>query len=87
VGATEPTVEAEMGFLAWLRGGSPRSAGSVLGVFDEVFNPGAHRAREELERQHEHVVPTPSPGDRLLDDGVIVISVPEGEDEKGEAGS
>jgi len=66
-----------MGFLAWLRRGGAGTAGPALGVFDEVFNPGAYRARQELERQHEQVVPTPSPGDRILDEGVIVIPRPD----------
>jgi hypothetical protein len=72
-----------MEFLARLRGERARSAGSVLGVFEEVFSPGAHRAREELDRQHEQVVPTPSPGDRLLDEGVVVISLPDPEGPDG----
>lgn len=54
--------------------GSALSAG--LGPVDAVFNPGAARAREELDHQHERVMPTPSPGDRMLDEGVIVIEVP-----------
>ena len=44
---------------------------------DEVFNPGAARAREELERQHEAVIPTPSPGDKLLSEGRVVITLPQ----------
>lgn len=56
--------------------GSALSAG--LGSLDAVFNPAAARAREELDQQHERVVPTPSPGDRILDEGVIVIPVPHG---------
>jgi hypothetical protein len=63
-----------MGFLAWLRGGrSGASAGPMLGVFDEVFNPAAHRARQELEHQNERVIATPSPGDRLLDTGILEV--------------
>ncbi len=48
---------------------------------DEVFNPGAARAREELERQHEAVIPTPSPGDKLLNEGRVVITLPRDSDD------
>ncbi|MBI1351208.1 MAG: hypothetical protein GC156_08820 [Actinomycetales bacterium] len=53
--------------------GAALSAG--MGAFEAFVNPAAARAREELEQQHERVIPTPSPGDRLLEDGVIVIEV------------
>lgn len=64
-----------MEFLARLR---PKDArhGAVASALDQVFHPGAQRAREEADRQHERVLPTPSPGDRLLDDGVVVIEPP-----------
>ena len=65
-----------MGLMAWLRGGSSQGVGGALGAFDAIFNPAAARAREELDRQHEQVMPTPSPGDRLLDEGRIVIDLP-----------
>lgn len=59
-------------------GGSAGAALSAgLGSIDAVFNPAAARAREELDQQHERVVPVPSPGDRILDDGVIVIALSE----------
>jgi hypothetical protein len=44
-----------------------------VGILEEVFNPGAHRAREELDRQNELVIAVPSPGDRLLTEGKLVI--------------
>lgn len=65
-----------MGFMAWLRKGSSGSASGVLGAFDVIYSPAAARAREELDRQHEQVIPTPSPGDRLLDEGRVVIPEP-----------
>ncbi len=65
-----------MEFLAWLRKGSSGSASGVLGAFDVIYNPAAARAREELDRQHEQVVPTPSPGDRMLTEGRLVIPEP-----------
>jgi hypothetical protein len=34
----------------------------------------------ELEAQHERVIPVPSPGDKLLDDGRAVIRDEAGED-------
>ncbi len=44
-----------------------------FGILDELFNPGAARAREERDRQHEAVIPVPSPGDDILRDGKITI--------------
>lgn len=69
------------GIFIGLSAGTSGSAGGSLaggfGAIDAVFHPSASRAREELERQHEAVVPTPSPGDTLLDEGRIVISLPQ----------
>ncbi len=64
-----------MEFLARLRPKDMRQA-AVASALDQFFHPGAQRAREQLDRQHERVLPTPSPGDRLLDDGVVVIEPP-----------
>jgi hypothetical protein len=64
-----------MEFLTRLRGRNGSAAG-VATALDQFFSPGAARAREETDRQHELVVPTPSPGDRLLEDGILVIDVP-----------
>jgi hypothetical protein len=49
----------------------------MLSVFDEVFNPAAHRARQELEHQNQRVIATPSPGDRLLETGILRIPPPQ----------
>jgi hypothetical protein len=57
-------------------GGSQPAMGAALGVLDQVFNPAAARARDLLDNQHERVVPTPSPGDRLLTDGRVLIGRP-----------
>lgn len=57
-------------------GGAGNALSGGLSALDAVFNPGAARAREELEQQHERVVSTPSPGDRMLDDGVFVVQAP-----------
>jgi hypothetical protein len=45
----------------------------VLGALEEFSNPAAARARDELREQHERVIPVPSPGDSLLDEGKVVI--------------
>ena len=44
-----------------------------MNVLDEVWHPGAARAREDHETRHERAVPAPSPGDRLLRSGQVVI--------------
>lgn len=65
--------------LAWLRKGLDPSRGgmvAVLGPIEEVFAPGAAQARELLEEQSERVVAVPSPGDRLLDEGMVDLREP-----------
>lgn len=64
-----------MGFLERLRKGAG-TAGPSFAVFDEFFHPAGQRAREELEHQNQLSVPTPSPGDRMLEDGVFVVRIP-----------
>ena len=62
--------------LRWLRGsmgGSAAGMNAMIGALDSFFNPAAARARKELEEQHERVVPIPSPGDKLLAEGKVVI--------------
>lgn len=62
--------------LAWMRrsmGGSHPGMGAVLGVMNEVFHPAAARAAQALDDQHERVLSSPTPGDRLLQEGLIVI--------------
>jgi hypothetical protein len=59
--------------LRWLRarmGGSAPAMNGVIGALEEFCNPAAARAREELK---ERVVRIPSPSDKLLDEGKIVI--------------
>lgn len=74
----EPEGERGGIFTRLARSGAAGSALSAgLGVIDAVFSPGAARAREELDHQHRRVLPTPSPGDRMLDDGVMVIDTAE----------
>ena len=61
--------------LEWLRRGLGGSAGlaSAVGVVESVFAPSAAEARHFREREHERVIPVPSPGDRMLDEGVVVL--------------
>ena len=75
----EPDAADKRGiFIRLSPGGSAGSALSAgLGSLDAVFNPAAARAREELDQQHERVLPAPSPGDRILDEGVVVIEHPD----------
>jgi hypothetical protein len=54
-------------------GDSHRGMSSALGSLDEFFHPGAAQARELMDSQHERVIATPSPGDRLLNDGHVTI--------------
>ncbi|MEY3734556.1 MAG: hypothetical protein RL347_1915 [Actinomycetota bacterium] len=64
--------------LEWIwrtMGTPPTTMSSAIGALDAVFDPSAARAREALETQHERVMPTPSPGDRLLDEGRLVINL------------
>jgi hypothetical protein len=54
-------------------GDSHRGMSSALGSLDEFFHPSAARAREHMDSQHERVIPTPSPGDRLLSEGRVIV--------------
>lgn len=47
-----------------------------FGALDEVFNPGAARAKEQLKADHERQLPVPSPGDDALRTGSLVIRIP-----------
>ncbi len=60
----------------WMRrrGTARRGMGTAMGVFDEVFHPGARQARELMEAPHEQVLPAPTPGDRLYDEHRLVIT-------------
>ena len=64
-----------MEFLTRLRGKNGAAAGAATAL-DQFFSPGAARAREETDRQHELALPTPSPGDRLFEDGILVLEIP-----------
>ena len=61
-------------------GGSAAAMGGVIAALEELYNPSAAQARKE---QHERVIPAPSPGDKLLDDGKVVIRrIPDSTDER-----
>ena len=55
-----------------------------MSVLDEVWHPGAARAREDQETRHERSVPSPSPGDRLLRTGRVRIGRRDRADEGAE---
>lgn len=38
--------------------------GEVMGPFEEIWHPAAHRARLEIEVREERMVPLPSPDDQ-----------------------
>jgi len=63
--------------LRWIRqhlGGKRQSAfGAMLNGADELWHPTAVRGREDLTAHHQRTVPAPSPGDRTLDEGLIVL--------------
>ena len=48
-----------------------------MGVLDSVWQPGHVKAREDLDGRHERAQEAPSPGDRLLDSGRLVVERPE----------
>lgn len=60
-----------MVFLAWAarrvraRGGS---GAGLMGVFDEIYNPAAHRHNQEMVVYDQRAAPTPAPGDGPLAD-------------------
>ena len=61
--------------LRWLRRGLGKGQPGLsvgLSVFDEIWHPSAGRAREIMEAEHNLVVRAPIPGDRLLEDGILV---------------
>jgi hypothetical protein len=59
---------AVLGGLAWVATRARRrgTGSSMMGPFEEIWHPAAHRARIETKTQHERPAPAPSPGDRLI---------------------
>lgn len=59
----------------WLSMGERQRSGMSggLGSLDQVVNPGAARARLLTQAENERMISKPSPGGRLLDEGIIVI--------------
>lgn len=47
--------------------------GAGLSALEGFFNPAAERARELLNAEHERVLTKPSPGDKLLTEGLVII--------------
>lgn len=64
--ATAAGVASVAAGLAWLGRRVRRrgAGGEVMGPFEEIWHPAAHRARLEIEVQEERMVPLPSPGDQ-----------------------
>ncbi|MBQ1051854.1 hypothetical protein KBX50_25755 [Micromonospora sp. C51] len=56
---------AILGALAWLGVRVRRRGvgGEMMGPFEEIWHPAAHRSRAEIRVQEERAVPTPSPDD------------------------
>jgi hypothetical protein len=59
---------AILGGLTWIAARAQRRGGgaSLMGPFEEIWQPAAHRARLETQVQNERPAPAPLPGDRLL---------------------
>jgi hypothetical protein len=49
--------------LWWLAVRVRRRGADLLGPFDELWHPAAHRTRIERQEQAEHRAPAPSPDD------------------------
>ncbi len=51
---------------AWLASRIRRRGigGGLMGPLDEVYHPGAHRARRDVVVQEQRMAPSPSPDDR-----------------------
>ena len=77
--------------LRWMRrrfGGKGMTAfGAMLNGADEMWHATALRGREDLDLQHRHTVPAPSPGDRLLEEGRAVLPRPPRRQDEAEPGS
>ncbi|MEG3633359.1 hypothetical protein, partial [Micromonospora palythoicola] len=58
---------AILGALAWLGVRVRRRGigGAIMGPFEEIWHPAAHRSHQEIRVQEERMVPKPSPDDSL----------------------
>jgi hypothetical protein len=54
-----------LGAVAWLGIRIRRRGigGGLMGPIDEIYNPGGHRARLDIQTHEERMAPTPSPDD------------------------
>ncbi len=59
------SLAAILGLLAWLAARVRRRGigDNVLGPFEEIWHPAAHRYRAEVKVHEERLVPMPSAGD------------------------
>lgn len=57
---------AALGGFVWLAARIRRRGlgGAVMGPIDEIYHPAAHRARFDVEVQHERAAPSPSADDQ-----------------------
>lgn len=57
---------AVLGFLAWLASRVRRRGigDNVMGPFEEIWHPAAHRFRAEIRMHEERMVPPPSADDQ-----------------------
>ncbi len=62
---------AVLGGFVWLAARIRRQGhgAAIMGPIDEVYHPGAHRARIEIEIHDERMVPTPSADDQFDEPG------------------
>lgn len=54
-------------------GASGGALSGVVGVLEDLYAPGAARARELMDAEHQVAIPVPSPGDRMLSTGRLVV--------------
>jgi hypothetical protein len=59
-------IVAMLAGLPWLASRARRSGmgGAIMGPFDEIYHPAAHRFRAEIQVQEERMVPLPSADDQ-----------------------
>ena len=72
--------QAEHHVSSWWSEAAATGASGIFGAFEEIYNPGAVRAREALKAEHERQIPKPTPGDDALKHGTMLIRLPRLED-------
>ncbi len=72
----EPGERSVHPFWSESRTSAAGATAMAFSALDEVFNPGAVRAKEQRKADHERQVPIPSPGEDALRTGSLVIRLP-----------